>query len=211
MGFYAVSAIFPPYNEKQKKVYAECPLYKSSLQIYLRMYKKKPLYMPKNITNAFSKSNITNSLVLLKRTLTGTMQSLFWFVWCKTSRIPRNIILKAIIQLSLCEILEYRIFFINKRLNLFDDLMLSNIVEVFVHFWTNLRGVKRVTVRGDITVFRNTFKSENFYFNYHIKASQVNFSPFSRFEFRTPCVHRSVPPNVHLGTIDKLFMGRVIG
>ena len=79
--------------------------------------------------------------------------------------------------------------------------MLSNIVEVFMHFWTELPGVKRVTVRGDITVFRGTFKFDNFYFNYHIEANQVNFSPFSRFEIRTPDVHRSVPPNVHLGTV----------
>ena len=42
--------------------------------------------------------------------------------------------------------------------------MLSNIVEVFVHFWTELRGVKRVTARGDITVFRGTYKFDNFYF-----------------------------------------------
>ena len=58
-----------------------------------------------------------------------------------------------------------------------------------------------VTARGDITVFRGTYKFDNFYFNYHIEANQVNFSPFSRFEIRTPDVHRSVPPNVHLGTV----------
>ena len=60
-----------------------------------------------------------------------------------------------------------------------------------MHFWTELRGVKRVTVRGDITVFRGTFKFkfDNFYFNYHIETNQVNFSPFSRFELRTPDVH----------------------
>ena len=68
--------------------------------------------------------------------------------------------------------------------------MLSNIDEVFMHFRTELRGVKRVTVRRDITVFRGTFKFDNFYFNYHIEANQVNFSPLSRFEHR---VHRSVP------------------
>ena len=79
--------------------------------------------------------------------------------------------------------------------------MLSYIVEVFMHFWTELRGVKRVTVRGDITVFRGSFKFDNFYFIYHIEANQVNFSPFSRFEFRTLGVHRSVPPIVHLGTV----------
>ena len=70
----------------------------------------------------------------------------------------------AIIKVSLCEILKYRILFINKQANLFADVMLSNIVEVFVHFWTELRGVKWVTVRGDITVFPGTFKSDNFYF-----------------------------------------------
>ena len=59
--------------------------------------------------------------------------------------------------------------------------------------------MKRVTVREDITVFRGTFKFDNFYFNYHIEANQVNFSPFSRFEIRTPDVHRSVPPFCALG------------
>ena len=82
--------------------------------------------------------------------------------------------------------------------------MLSNIFEVFMHFLTELRGVKRVTVRGDINVFRGTFKFDNFYFNYHIETNQVNFSPFSRFELRTPSMHRSLPPNTHLGTV-KLF------
>ena len=50
-------------------------------------------------------------------------------------------------------------------------------------------------------MFRGTFKFDNFYFNYHIEANQVNFSPFSRFEHRTPSVHRSVPPNLHLGSV----------
>ena len=60
-----------------------------------------------------------------------------------------------------------------------------------------LRGVKRITVRGDFTMFRGTFKFDNFYYNYHIEANQVNFSsPFSRFELRTPGVHYSVPLNV---------------
>ena len=81
--------------------------------------------------------------------------------------------------------LEYHNFFINKRANLLTNIMLSNIVELFMHFWTELRGVKRVTVRGDITVFRGTFKFDNFYSYYHIEAYQVNFSSFSRFEFRT--------------------------
>ena len=66
--------------------------------------------------------------------------------------------------------------------------------------------MKRVTVRGDITVFRGTFKFDNFYFNYHIEANQVNFSPFSRFELRTPGVHYSVPPNVDLGTVVLVLM-----
>ena len=75
--------------------------------------------------------------------------------------------------------------------------MLSNIVEMFMHFWA----VKRVTLRRDSTVFRGTFKFDSFYFNYHIEVNQVNFSPFSRFELPTPGLHRSVPPNVHLGTV----------
>ena len=53
-------------------------------------------------------------------------------------------------------------------------------------------------------MFCGTFKFDNFYFNCHIEANQVNFSPFSRFEHRTPSVHRSVPPDVHLGTVDTL-------
>ena len=82
--------------------------------------------------------------------------------------------------------------------------MLSNIVqlEVFMHFWNELRSVKRITVREDITVFCGTFKFDNFYFNDHIEANQVNFSPFSRFELRTPGVNHSLPPNVHLGTVN---------
>ena len=52
----------------------------------------------------------------------------------------------------------------------------------------------------DITVFRGTFKFDNIYFDYHIEANLDN-SPFSLFELRTPCVHRSVPPNVYLGTV----------
>ena len=75
--------------------------------------------------------------------------------------------------------------------------MLSYIVEVFMHFWTELRGVKRVTARGDNTVFRGTFKFDNFYFK-----NQVNFSLFSHFKLRAPSVHRSVPPNVHLGKVQ---------
>ena len=73
-----------------------------------------------------------------------------------------------------------------------------------MHFWTELWGVKWVTVRGDITVFRGTFKIDNFHFNYHTEANQVNFSPFSRFGLHTPNVHRSVPPNVHLGKVALL-------
>ena len=86
--------------------------------------------------------------------------------------------------------------------------MLSNIVEVLMHLWAELRGVKWVTVRGDITVFRGTFKFDNFYFNYHIEAYQVNFSPFSRFGLRISNVHRSVPPNVHLSTVVVLLQKR---
>ena len=53
--------------------------------------------------------------------------------------------------------------------------MLSNIVEVCMHFWTELRGEERVTVREDITVIRGTFQFDNFYLNNHIEANQVNF------------------------------------
>ena len=74
---------------------------------------------------------------------------------------------------------------------------MSNIVDVFMNFWTELRGVKRVTARGDITVFRGTFKFDNFYF-----INQANFSLFSHFKLHAPRVHRSVPPNVHLGTVQ---------
>ena len=118
----------------------------------------------------------------------------------------KSTFIKVIIQVSLCEILEYHIFFINKRVNLFADIILSNIVEVFMHFWTELRGVKRVTVRGDITVFRWTFKFDNFYINYQIEANQVKFSPFSRLELRTPSVYRSIPSNVHFGTVNVTVM-----
>ena len=97
-------------------------------------------------------------------------------------------------------ILEYR-FFINKRANLFADILLSNIVEVSMEFWTEWRGVKRVTVRGELNVCRGTFKFDNFYFNNHIEAYHINFSPFSRFKIRTPGVHYSIPPNVDLGTM----------
>ena len=54
-----------------------------------------------------------------------------------------------------------------------------------------------------MTVFQGTFKFDNFYFNYHIKANQVNFSSFFRFELRIPGLHYSVPPNVHLGTVNQ--------
>ena len=37
---------------------------------------------------------------------------------------------------------------------------------------------KRVSVRGDITVFRGTFNFDNFYFNYHTEANQVKFFRF---------------------------------
>ena len=88
----------------------------------------------------------------------------------------------------------YRIFFNYKRANLLAVIVLSNIVEVFVYFRTKLQAVKRVMVRGDITVFRGTYKLANFYFNYGIEANQVNLPPFLRLKLRTPDVHRSVPP-----------------
>ena len=77
--------------------------------------------------------------------------------------------------------------------------MLLNIVKMFMHFWTELRGVKRETV----LLFRGTFNFNNFYlyYNYHSEANQVNFSPFSRFELRTPGVHRSAPSIVHVSTV----------
>ena len=50
-------------------------------------------------------------------------------------------------------------------------------------------------------MFRGISIFDNFYFNYHIEANQVNFSPFSCFELCTPSVHRSVPSNVHTGTV----------
>ena len=65
--------------------------------------------------------------------------------------------------------------------------------------------LKLVTVRVDITVFRGTFKFENFYFNYNIEANQVNFSTYYRFKLRTLGVHYSVPPNVHLNTVLPLL------
>ena len=49
--------------------------------------------------------------------------------------------------------------FIQKRL--LAVIVLSNIVEVFVHFRTKLQAVKRVKVR-DVTVFRGTYKFDNF-------------------------------------------------
>ena len=45
----------------------------------------------------------------------------------------------------------------------------------------------------DITVFRGTFKFDNFYFDYHIEANQENFLRF--------LASNSAPPNVHLGTV----------
>ena len=63
--------------------------------------------------------------------------------------------------------------------------------------------MKGEIVRGDITVFRGTFKFDNLYFNHHIEANQVNFSPFSRFELRTPGLQYCVIPNVDLDTVVK--------
>ena len=46
------------------------------------------------------------------------------------------------------------------------------------------------TKNNGFDVYLNQNSSQNnFYFNYHIEANQVNFSPFSRFELRTPGVH----------------------
>ena len=55
-------------------------------------------------------------------------------------------------------------------------------------------------------MFRGTYKLGNFYFNYCIEANQVNLPPFLRLKLRTPDVHRSVPPNVHLGTVNILII-----
>ena len=68
-----------------------------------------------------------------------------------------------------------------------------------------LKYVKRITVREDITVFRCTFKFDNFYFNNHIEANQVNFSPFSRFELHIPCVHLGTvwPVNFKIMTVKQ--------
>ena len=114
--------------------------------------------------------------------------------------------IKAITDVRQCKMFLYRIFFNYKRANLLAVIVLSYIVEVFVHFRTKLQAVKRVMVRGDITVFRGTYKLGNFYFNYCIEANQVNLPPFLRLKLRTPDVHRSVPPNVHLGTV-KIISG----
>ena len=42
--------------------------------------------------------------------------------------------------------------------------------------------VKRVKVRGEITVFRSTFKFDNFYFKHCVKANRVNLCPFAYFK-----------------------------
>ena len=77
--------------------------------------------------------------------------------------------------------------------------MLSNIVECSC----TSELVKREIVREDITVFRGILKFDNLYFNHHIEANQVNFSPFSRFKLRTPGLHYCVIPNVDLDTVIK--------
>ena len=110
-------------------------------------------------------------------------------------------LIKAIIQVSLSETLEYRIFYIHKRTNMYADIMLSNIVDVFMHFWTELRCVKRVTVRRNITVPCGTFKLNNFNFNYDIEANQINFFSAFSIRFCIPDEHYSVPPNVDLVTV----------
>ena len=76
-------------------------------------------------------------------------------------------------------------FLINKRKNLFAEIMLSNIVEVFMHFWTC------------------ETSNSNSYFNHHIEANQVNFSPFSRCELRTQGLHYPVTPYVDLDMVIK--------
>ena len=67
-----------------------------------------------------------------------------------------------------------------------------------MHFWTELRGVKRIYARVKITVFRGIYKIDNFYLNCWIEAYQVNFSPFSRFKLNPPPpdVQYSVPPYI---------------
>ena len=58
-------------------------------------------------------------------------------------------------------------FIINKRANLFADIMLSNILEVFMHFWTEWRGVKRVTIRGYVLWYIQIWQH---FFHYHIDS-----------------------------------------
>ena len=71
-----------------------------------------------------------------------------------------------------CKILEYQNFSTNRRANVLADIEWSNIVEVLMHFWTELLGVKRVKVRGEITVICGTYKFDIFYFNCCIDSSE---------------------------------------
>ena len=72
--------------------------------------------------------------------------------------------------------------------------MLSNthIVEVFMHFWAKLWGLKRVKV-GEITVFRGLYTFDNFYLNYCIEVNQVNFSPTVPADVNLDTVHVTTP------------------
>ena len=59
--------------------------------------------------------------------------------------------INATIEVRLCKILEFLNFFINKRGNLLADIVLSNIVKVSIQFPSELLGVKRINVTGEIT------------------------------------------------------------
>lgn len=105
--------------------------------------------------------------------------------------------IKAIMEVRLCKILEYRTFFINKRAV---DMVLSK-VDVFLHFWNELRDVKRISSvncrRPHAFLVRSKYcfpwyiQIEQL-FNCCIEAYQVNLSTFSCFKLQT-----RVTPNVH--------------
>lgn len=69
------------------------------------------------------------------------------------------------------KILEYRNCFINKRANLLTDIVLSNIVEMFMNDTSEPNGAKRAKVRDEITVFRGTYR---FFFHCCVEADQIN-------------------------------------
>ena len=94
----------------------------------------------------------------------------------------------------------------DKRARLFADIVLSNIVAMFMHIWTELWDVKLVKERVAIIVFRGTYKFDNSYFNCCIEPYQVNISPFSCFRLHTSGMHHSVPTNVDLGTLFIKFL-----